>query len=57
MAWKVMDAKIGSVLDASVGVVGPQETVGNMSQMESMNQNVEEIFIKVDQVQILWVLL
>lgn len=46
-----MDAKIGSVLDASVGIVGPQETVGNMSQMESMNQNVEEIFIKVDQLE------
>lgn len=54
MAWKVMDAKIGLVLDASVGVVRPQETVRSMSQMESMNQRVEEIFLKVDQVQILW---
>lgn len=46
-----MDAKIGPVLDASVGVIRPQETVRSMSQMESMNQSVEEIFIKVDQLE------
>ncbi|KAI3469795.1 hypothetical protein Pfo_026458 [Paulownia fortunei] len=44
-----MDAKNGPVLDISV--VGPQETSANVSQVESLNQRVDEMFIKVDQLE------
>ncbi|KAH6809032.1 hypothetical protein C2S51_026815 [Perilla frutescens var. frutescens] len=44
-----METKIGSVLD--VAVVAPKETVRDMSQVESLNESVEEMFIKVDQLE------
>lgn len=52
MIWKVMEANAGSVLDAPV--VAQLETSRDVSEAESVNQSVEELFIKVDQVQLLW---
>ncbi|KAL0349050.1 UNVERIFIED_CONTAM: Transcription factor GTE1 [Sesamum angustifolium] len=46
---QLMDAKNGPVLDVSV--VGQQETSAGASQVESLNQNVDEMFIKVDQLE------
>lgn len=44
MAEKWMEEMIG---DASVA---PPETVSDASQVESLNQTVDETFIKIDQV-------
>ncbi|KAK4405910.1 Transcription factor GTE6 [Sesamum angolense] len=46
---QLMDAKNGPVLDVSV--VGQQETSAGASQVESLNQSVDEMFIKVDQLE------
>lgn len=46
-----MEANTGSVLDSSVAA--QLETARDVSEAESMNQSVEEMFIKVDQVQLL----
>ncbi|KAL1562143.1 transcription factor GTE6-like isoform X1 [Salvia divinorum] len=45
----MMEAKTESVLDAPV--VAPPETARDMSQAESLNRGVEEMFIKVDQLE------
>ncbi|KAG6423338.1 hypothetical protein SASPL_113732 [Salvia splendens] len=42
-----MEAKTESVLDAPV--VAPPGTVRDMSEAESLNLGVEELFVKVDQ--------
>lgn len=47
MAGKLMEEKIG---DAPA--VAPPETANNTSQVERLNQSVDEVFIKVDQVQL-----
>ncbi|KAK6161273.1 hypothetical protein DH2020_004654 [Rehmannia glutinosa] len=44
-----MDAKNEPILDISV--VGQQETSENVSEVESLNQSVDEIFVKVDQLE------
>lgn len=49
MAGKLMEETIG---DASA--VAPPETASDASQVESLNQTVDETFIKVDQVQLFW---
>ncbi|KAG8370449.1 hypothetical protein BUALT_Bualt14G0118100 [Buddleja alternifolia] len=46
---EVMDTMNGPVLNVSS--VGPQEAIGNVSQVESLNQSVDEIFLKVDQME------